>query len=287
MRQLGRQALAHSIDDGAAMLAYYGVLAIFPMAVFVVTLAIAVLPQAALDRGIAVAAHALPASLWLVVQDRVLTLTKGAATGFSIIAAAIALFSASRAAVSMMLVLDRVHDKRETRSWLRRQATALGVTLGVALLVVAAMALLVVGPIVGHFIADRFQLGEAFDWAWSIGRWVGAGALVMLVWAIAYKFLTDTHAPFRVFLPGAAAGVVLWLGISWLFQLYVVQFSSYAGMYGAFAGGIVFLTWLWLTTLVLLLGAEINDVLADFRRDRSRGARILASETRSEIARRA
>jgi membrane protein len=150
----------------------------------------------------------------------------------------------------------------------------------VAIMVVIALALLVGGPVAGHFIADRFGLGAAFDVAWGIGRWIGAGVLVMLVWAILYKFLPNTNAPFRIFTPGAVVGVLLWLGISRLFGVYLDYFNSYEATYGALGAGIIFLTWLWLSNIAILFGAEINDVLADFRKHESSAAAQLAASTK-------
>ena len=98
-------------------------------------------------------------------------------------------------------------------------------------------------------------------------RWIGAAVLVMLVWAILYWALPDTHAPFRLFTPGAVVGVILWLGVTEVFGYYVQTFASYEKTYGALAAMIVFLTWLWLSNLMLLWGAQINDVLADVRGD--------------------
>src|SRR4029078_9437354 len=123
-----------------------------------------------------------------------------------------------------------------------------------------------------------FGLGDAFDLAWDIGRWLGAGVLVMVVWAVLYKFLPNTNAPFRIFTSGAITGVVLWLGISYGFGLYLGHFNSYATTYGALGGGIIFLTWLWLSNIDLLFGAEINDVLPDVRKDTSPAAAELAEE---------
>ena len=96
------------------------------------------------------------------------------------------------------------------------------------------------------------------------------------MWAILYRFLPDTDVPFRVLTPGAVFGVLLWIGISLLFGLYLSYFNSYDATYGALGSAIVFLIWLWLSNMALLIGAEFNDVLADFRKHTSADAALLA-----------
>ena len=267
-----------SITDIGAMMAYYAILALFPMLVFVVTLALLVLPEDTVLQGLAMATQAMPPASREVLTTQVTALMKAAQAGFAIGSAALALWGASRGASALMGALNAMFNKRETRSWWKRQVIAIAVTLGVALAVIAALGLLVVGPVAGHWFADRFGLGDAFDVWWGVVRWVGAGLLVMVVWAVLYKFLPNTHAPFRIFTPGAITGVLLWLGISYGFGVYLSHFNSYATTYGALGGGIIFLTWLWLSNIALLFGAEINDVLADLRRDRSHAAAVLADE---------
>jgi membrane protein len=268
-----------SITDIGAMMAYYAILALFPMLVFVVTLALMVLPDDTVLQGLAMATQAMPPAPREVLTTQVTTLMKAAHTGFAIGSFAVALWGASRGASSLMGALNAMFNKRETRPWWRRQIIAIVVTLGVAIVIVLALGLLVVGPVAGHWLADRFGLTAAFDTAWGIGRWVGAGLLVMVVWAVAYRFLPNTSAPFRIFTPGAITGVLLWLGISYVFGLYLGYVQSYTTTYGALGGGIIFLTWLWLSNIALLFGAEINDVLADLRKHRSPAAAVLAAET--------
>ena len=254
-----------SITDIGAMMAYYAILSLFPMLVFVVALAMLVLPEDTVLQGLSMATQAMPPATREVITAQVHSLMSAAHAGFAIGGAALALWGASRGVGSLMGALNAMFNKQETRPWWKRQLIAIGVTLGVAILVVVALGLLVVGPAAGHWIADRFGLGDAFDVGWNLGRWVGAGLLVTLVWAVLYKFLPDTDAPFRIFTPGAVIGVLLWLGISYGFGLYLGHFNSYTTTYGALGGGIIFLTWLWLSSIALLFGAEINDVLADLR----------------------
>ena len=276
--QLVKDCIADNITDVGAMMAYYAVLSLFPMVVFIVTLALLVLPSDSIMQGLQMVTDTMPGATREVIVTQVTKLIDSAHAGFAIGGAAIALWGASRGAASLMTALNAMYGKRESRAWWKRQLIAIGVTFAVALLVVIALALLVVGPPAGHWLADRFGLGSQFDLGWAIGRWVGAGLLVMVVWAILYKFLPDTDAPFRIFTPGAVAGVAVWLGISYGFGLYLSHFNSYATTYGALGGAIIFLTWLWLSNISLLLGAEINDVLADVRKADSPAAAKLADE---------
>jgi membrane protein len=279
-KHLLHELVNDDITDVGAMMAYYAILSLFPMLVFVVTLALLVLPDDTVLQGLTMATEAMPPATRDVVTTQVIALMKAAHAGFAIGGAALALWGASRGLSSLMGALNAMFNKQETRPWWKRQLIALGVTLGVAILVVVALGLLVIGPAAGHWLADRFGLGDAFDVGWNIGRWVGAGLLVMVVWAILYKFLPDTTAPFRIFTPGAVTGVLLWLGISYGFGVYLGHFNSYTTTYGALGGGIIFLTWLWLSNIALLFGAEINDVLEDLRHEAGKPAPLRDEQTR-------
>lgn len=278
LKALGSAVYQDNIDDAGAMMAYYAVLALFPMLVFIVTIALIVIDPATIHQGVLMATTAMPEAMRAFVSQQVTHLIDNAGTGFAIGTVLFALWGASRGASALGGALNRMLGKEETRGFFKRQLLAIAVTLAVALLVVLALGLLVVGPALGHYVADRFGLGGAFDIGWSIGRWVGAGLLVMFVWAVMYKWLPNTNAPLRVFTPGAIVGVVLWLGASALFGLYLSSFASYDFTYGALGGAIAFLTWLWISNIALLFGAEVNDVLADFRKHHSAAAAQLADE---------
>ena len=282
-KQLAHEFLDDNVQDVGAMMAYYAVMALFPMLIFVLSIALLVIPDNTVREGLAMATATLPPSVRDVIATRVDALLAASGAGFAILGAALALWGASRGAVAMMTALNTIFNKKETRSWVRRQLTAIVITISVAVLAVIALGLLVIGPTLGHWAADRFGLGNAFDVAWGIVRWLGAGLLIMLVWAICYKFLPNTDAPFRIFTPGAAIGVLLWLGISALFGLYLGHFNSYEATYGTLGGAIIFLTWLWLSNVALLVGAEINDVIADIEAPHDAGAAQLADEAENGV----
>jgi membrane protein len=283
-KQLATAIVNDNITDSAAMMAYYAVMALFPMVVFVSSLSLLVLPEATVMQGVSMAGEALPPSVRPFLVDRVHSLIAANSAGFAVIGAVVALWGASRGAAGLTSALGTIYTKPETRSWFRRQLIAIAVTVSVAILIVLALSLLVVGPTIGHWATERFGLAGTFDVAWSVGRWIGAGLLVMFVWALIYKWLPNTDAPFHVFTPGAIIGVLAWLGLSALFGLYLQHFNSFEATYGALGGAIIFLLWLWLTNIVLLVGAEINDVLADLRASKSVAAAALANPLEIEGA---
>ena len=276
-----KELQADRIDDVAAMMTYYAVFALFPMLVFVVTVTLLVAPADWIDAAVQLAGTAMPPAVARLLTEQVARMQEAAGAGFAIGSALLALWGASRGAAALMTALSDLFEKRETRPWWKRQLVAIGTTLVVATLLVIAMAFLAVGPSAGHAFAERFGLGDAFDVGWAIARWLIAGVLVMLVWALLYKWLPGTDAPLRIFTPGALVGVLLWFGVTQGFGVYLSHFGDYEKTYGAVASVIVFLTWLWLSNLALLVGAEINDVLADLRKDTSEAAAKLAEREKS------
>ncbi|MBI4512131.1 MAG: YihY/virulence factor BrkB family protein [Deltaproteobacteria bacterium] len=259
-RGVRREAARDRIGDVAAMLTYYMVFSLFPMALVVLTATLLVLPSSAIQEGVAIATRPLPAEVAQLISEQIARMERAAAGGFVVVGALLALWSASRGALCLGKALNAVHGCTESRPWWKRQAIGIATILGVTVLIVLALALLVVGPAVGHLVADRFGLGRAFDVAWGVARWLGAALLVLLIWAIVFKYLPDKDQPLRVFTPGAVIGVVVWVLASQVFALYVAHFGSYEKTYGALGAVIVFLTWLWLSSVALLLGAEVNNV---------------------------
>lgn len=275
-KQLGKECFDDNIDDVGAMMAYYAVLALFPMMVLIVSIGLLVLDPASVHEGARFVTQAMPAAMRDLISNQVTKLIEASGAGFAVLGAVLALWGASRGAAALSVALNVIFNKKESRPFWKRQVRAIVVTLGVSVLVLLALGMLTLGPLIGDYIRERSGLGPMFDMVWGVGRWIGAGLLMMLVWAILYRFLPDTDAPFRVLTPGAIAGVMLWIGISLLFGLYLSYFNSYEATYGTLGGAIVFLIWLWLSNLALLVGAEFNDVLADFRKATDADAAALA-----------
>lgn len=276
------RALVGKLDDDnvldiAAMLTYYALFALFPMALFVVTITLMVLPPTVLEEAVTLAARHLPPAVSDLVVEQMARMQAAASAGVAVGSLAIALWGASGGLAALTLALNRIFGKVETRPWWRRRLAAIGITLLVAVLMVAAMGLLLVGPIAGDAIAARIGYGGVLEALWRFARLPGAALLVMLVWAALYSWLPNMKVKFRVLTPGAIVGVAMWLVVTQAFGFYVSRFSNLEATYGTLASVVVFMTWLWLSNLAILFGAEVNDVVADLRAARSPAAAALAN----------
>jgi len=137
------------------------------------------------------------------------------------------------------------------------------------LLAAVTLMLLFLGGGIASDLLGEIGLGDSAVMVWNILRWPGALLVAMLVYAVVYYAAPNVEIRhFRYITPGAVFGVVLWIVASAAFFFYVSSFSSYSATYGAFATVVILLIWLYLTSAVLLLGAELNAVV-DLRRSRN------------------
>jgi len=260
----------HQLSDLAAMLTYYAIFALFPFLLFVVTLTLLVLPKDVLEQAFRMLAFALPGTVSAFALDQLKHFESAAGGGFAAVGFVLAVWGASRGTAGLTTALNMIYEVDETRSWLRVQLICIGTTLLAALLVLVAFALLIFGPMVGHFLMDRFGLGSEFDLLYGIGRWVGAALLILGVRALLFYALPNlSRRRFPIFTAGSVIGAALWLAASRLLILYTDNFANYDKTYGTLGGVIVFLTWLWISCLMLLLAGEIDVAVEEVRHGRA------------------
>ena len=273
---LAKEVYDDGIDDLAAMMTYYAIMALFPMVLFILTLALVLLPAELVRDAATTITAPLPLDVAVILLGQVENMRAATTPLLAVIGGLLALWGASRGASTLTTALNRVYSKDETRPFLRRQARAILVTAAVAVVIVAALGFFLYAPDIGHEVAVSLGVrGETFDTVWWFVRWIGAGLVATFLWALLYKTLPNTKAPLRMFTPGAAVGVILWALVSRGLTIFVEYASDFQATYGAFAASIIFLLWLWLSNLALLLGAEINDVLAEMRSKVSPAAHAL------------
>jgi membrane protein len=145
------------------------------------------------------------------------------------------------------------------RSFLRRKSTDIIFTFVLMGLVLASLIMLFIGGRFAEDLLGFIGLGPTAASIWSVARWPGALAVTMLIFALIYYVTPDVkQRAFRWVTPGASVGVLIWMAASVGFSAYISQVANVGALYGAFAGAIVLVAWLWLTNVALLFGAELN-----------------------------
>lgn len=176
----------------------------------------------------------------------------------------LALWGLSRGFAAVIRALDIAYGIGEGRGWLRLRLLAVAMSLGSTVVAVVLLATLVLGPLLGggQEVADAVGLGDAFAAAWDWVRWPAA-LVVLMAWAAAVYHLGPNHrTPWRWDLPGALLAGGLWLATSAGFQAYLAVAGRGNQVFGTLGGALTLLLWLYLLSIGLLLGGELNAVLA-------------------------
>jgi membrane protein len=160
--------------------------------------------------------------------------------------------------VAIIDALNRAYDVEDARPWWKQRLIAILLTIGVALFVLVSFALVVAGPQLAEYIARQVGLGAAFEWTWKIVQWPIVFMLVATAIGLIYYFAPDVDQDFVWITPGSLAATLLWLLGSLAFRFYVVNFGSYNETYGTIGGVMVLMIWLYLTGLIIIVGAEMN-----------------------------
>ena len=265
-KELGKRVWAEIQKDEifgrAAQLAYYFLLALFPLLLFLTSVIGLVmgaetgLRQSLFDY----LGKVLPDSASQLVTTTVFEVTNSSGGGkiaFGILAA---LWAASNGMGAITQALNIAYDVEETRTWWKQRLTAIGLTVALSLLIISALVLVLYGGRIADYIALSYGMGETFAIAWKVVQWPIVLAFVLLAFALIHYFAPDVRDQKWVWVtPGAVLGVTLWLMVSFSFRVYLHFFDSYSKTYGALGAVIVLMLWLYLTGAAILIGGEVNS----------------------------
>jgi len=256
-----RTARETQADNGlglAAQLAYYFFLALFPALLFMVALASLLPSDQLMARVVTMLEGVAPAEVIQIIRDQLQQIANSGAGGILTFGVVAALWSSSAAMVAVIDALNHAYDVQDARPWWKQRMTAILLTVGVALFILLSIALVIAGPQLAEYVAAQVGLGAAFEWTWKILQWPVIFALVATAFGLIYYFAPDVDQDFVWLTPGSVLAVALWFAGSLAFRFYIVNFGSYNATYGAIGGVMVLLLWLYLTGLVIIVGAEMN-----------------------------
>ncbi len=242
----------------AAGMAYYSFLAIFPTIIAAVLLYSFFADPAQINQQLSAALANFPDNARTLVTEQITRVSGQGGAGIgAIVSILVALFSASGGVSNLMGAINSAYDEDETRGFIKKRGTALLLTLGAIVFVLLVIALVAVLPA----LLSVFGGGGAVQWLIQIGRWVVIIGVVMVALAVLYRFAPDRDSPkVRWTSVGAGVAAVLFVVASVGFSIYISNFgnNSYTKTYGAAAGFVIVLFWLWIISYAVLLGAEIN-----------------------------
>ena len=256
----------------AGGLAMYALLSVFPALAAAVSFYGLINQPADVIRQMSVFAGVLPPGVWDIFNSDLQEVARragGTLTATALVALGVALFSARSGMASLMQATNIAYQEREKRSLVRQILTSLLFTLGAILAFIAMLLFGVAVPLLFAAFRSSPWVQEAVE----VLRWVVLWAFAVVGLAITYRFApAREHARWRWVTWGSVVAATLWLTGSVLFALYVKTIGSYARTYGALGGMIVLLMWFYLSSFVLLLGAEINaEMERQTRRDTTDG----------------
>ena len=253
----------HGMTDWGASMTYYLVMSLFPALLVGISLLGLVGEQSLVTDSVRYLRDAgAPSETVDAVEESLsgLVESSGGKLGFGVvIGVVLGLNGASGAFGAAGRALNKVYGTDEDRSFVRKKAQDLGWTAVVIVLGVVALVSVFLGGMIAEDLFGKIGLGSTAATVWIYARWVLALVAMVVLFGVVYAFAPDLETRrFRWISPGAVLAVVIWLIASGLFFLYVSNFGNYGATYGAFAGAIVLLLWLYITSLAFLLGGELN-----------------------------
>jgi membrane protein len=258
LRRTVRESLRDNCLGMAAQLAYYFFFALFPALLFLIALA-SYFPVATLiDDMFRLLGGIAPPEALSIITDQIRKISEGEQGGLLTLGMLLALWSSSAAMTAIIDTLNTAYDIEEGRPWWKVRLTAIGLTVGVALFILVAFGLILLGPTAARWVADATPLGNVFVWTWTIVQWPLVFAFAITGIAIVYYFAPDAEQDWVWLTPGSISATVLWLGASLGFKVYIANVGSYTETYGAIGSVMILLLWFYISGLVILIGAEMN-----------------------------
>jgi membrane protein len=255
-RQLYQSIQEDEVSALGAQLSYYFILSIFPFLIFVITLLdyTPLTQQDTLDQ----LRLLLPETAFVIIQEIVKEVA--AADNFTLLSLSIlgTIWAASRGTAGLIKAINRAYGTSESRSFIKLNALSVLSTFALALVVMFTLGLLVFGSVLGKAVFTPLGMEEFFLTVWPYLRYGIPLLIIFSVFTILYRYAPDCRLRFRDVYPGAIFATLAWIIASQAFAYYVDNFGNYSRTYGSLGGIIVFLIWLYLSSMVALFGGEIN-----------------------------
>jgi membrane protein len=259
VKRTWREILEDDVLSLAAQQAYYFFFSLFPALLTLISVASFFPLQNLTDEVFRTLGRLAPPEVLSIINEQLVQIANRKNGGLLTFALILTIWSSSGAMVSIITTLNAAYDVTETRSYIKVRLIAIGLTLGLAFFILSSIALIIVGPAVAERAADALQVGPAFEWAWSLLQWPVVFALAASGVALIYYFAPDAEQDWVWLTPGAVLATLLWILVSMGMKLYLARVGDFNETYGTIGTVMVLLLWFYLTSIAILVGAELNS----------------------------
>ena len=262
----GKEMLAHYRDDDlaamSAQISYYLILAFFPFLFFLINLlSFTPLPNRLLLANFYAI---LPQDTAMLVKTMLAETVQAKSGTLLVLSMLTSLWAASRGMSAIIRGLNHSYGVRESRHFIRLNLVALLSTIGLTVMVMLSFIMIVLGRIIGSTVFGYLGAKSLFYSIWSFVRYGITIGLLLITFYLIYRYLPNRKMHGNRILTGAVFTTFGWIGASLLFSFYVNNFGSYATVYGSLGGLFALIFWLYISTLIFLLGGALNAIGSDW-----------------------
>lgn len=253
------------LQGQAAQVAYHLLFSVVPLLMFLTAM------SGFISRWIGVDDAMKSINKWLVdnlpteaaeaLQEPIRSVVEGSAGGILSFGALLALWSGKNAIAALMKALNVVYGVEETRPWLKKTGIAVGLTIALGGAIVAASVFFLAGSFIGEEVADAVGLSTAWATVWSVLRFPLIALILVAALGVFYWAAPNVDQTLKWLTPGSVLAVVLWAITTFALGFYFQYFGPDANTYGVLGGVLAFIFWLYVMSIILLIGAELNAVL--------------------------
>lgn len=243
----------------ASQLAYYLVLSFFPFLMFLFTL----IGFINLDSTTVLEAlqTILPITVFELVETIILEIVDSQNTGLLGVSVLLAVWTASSGFRAVIKGVNKAYNLHENRNYIRRAIMSFLSIIALAITILLSLSLLVFGDVISKHLISNLPFTEVLNIVWNILRYGVIILILILIFASIYRYTPAEKVKWKYVLPGAVFTTIGWLIISLVFSFYINNYSNYSRFYGSLAAVFILMIWLFLTSIIFMLGVEINAVL--------------------------
>lgn len=247
----------------SSQLAYYLILSFFPFMIFLITL-IGLSPLSSVEVMDNLNTI-LPKSIVELTKSIISEVVDTQHTGLLGVSILLMIWTSSSAFRAVIKGVNKAYELKENRSFIKRAIISMIGIMGLALIIVLALAMLVFGNVIGTNIINRIPFYRIVIFFWNMFRYAFVFIVMIFIFAIIYMFSPTKRLKSKEVIPGAIFSTVGWIVVSFGFSFYINNFGNYSRFYGSLGAVFILMTWLFLISMIFILGVEINCVIGQIK----------------------